>query len=63
MKNFISVGDTLTVTTPVAVASGEGVRLNSMFGIAANDAAGGGQVAINLTGVYDLPKVNRSGFA
>ena len=56
MKNFIAVGNTLTITASADVASGDGVLVGSLFGVAAWGAASGEQVEINLGGVYDLPK-------
>lgn len=59
MKNFVSQGNTLTFTngTGADVASGAGVLLGTAFGIAAGDVADGADGVLNLTGVYDLPKV------
>ena len=39
MKNFIQPGDSLTVSAPYAVTSGQGVLVGALFGIAAYDAA------------------------
>ena len=39
MKNFIQPGDSLTVSAPYAVTSGQGVLIGALFGIAAYDAA------------------------
>ena len=57
MKNFVSVGDTLTITAGADIASGAGVLVGSIFGVAAGAIANGADGTINLTGVYDLPKV------
>ncbi|MTH62105.1 DUF2190 family protein [Paracoccus litorisediminis] len=58
MKNFLAHGNALTVTnsTGAAVASGAGVLLGKMFGIAAGPIAAGAEGVINLEGVYELPK-------
>jgi predicted RecA/RadA family phage recombinase len=41
MKNFIQPGDSLTVSAPYAVTSGQGVLVGALFGIAAlGDASG-----------------------
>lgn len=56
MKNFIAVGDTLTITAGADIASGEAVLVGSLFGVAAGAIANGTEGVINLTGVYDLPK-------
>jgi predicted RecA/RadA family phage recombinase len=57
MKNFVQHGDTLTVIAPAAVGSGEGVLVGSIFGVAVTAAAGGADVPIKTTGVFDLPKI------
>lgn len=57
MKNFVSAGNTLTITAGADIASGAGVLLGSLFGVAAGAIANGAEGVINLTGVYDLPKV------
>lgn len=56
MKNFIAVGNALTITAPAALSSGDGVLLGAIFGVAAGNIADGAEGIINLTGVYDLPK-------
>ena len=57
MKNFVQPGNTITLTAPYAVASGDGLLVGSIFGIAAGDAALGDPVETALVGVYDLKKV------
>lgn len=57
MKNYVSSGATLTITAGADIASGAGVLAGSIFGVAAGDIALGAEGTINLTGVYDLPKV------
>jgi predicted RecA/RadA family phage recombinase len=57
MKNFVGVGNTLTITAGADIASGAGVLVGSLFGVAAGAIANGAEGVINLTGVYDLPKV------
>lgn len=57
MKTFIQNGDVITVTAPAGgVASGEGVVVGSLFGIATFTAAEGEPVEIATRGVYVLPK-------
>ncbi len=57
MKTFIQNGDVITVTAPTGgVASGDGVIVESLFGIAAFTAAEGEPVEIATRGVYELPK-------
>ena len=57
MKNFVAAGDTLTITAGADIASGDGVLVGSLFGVATGAIANGAQGVINLVGVYDLPKV------
>lgn len=57
MKNFVQPGNTLTLTAPYAVASGDGLLVGSMFGVAAGDAESGATVEAALTGLFDLTKV------
>lgn len=57
MKNFIAMGHALTITAGADIASGAGVVVNGLFGVAAGAIADGAQGVINLTGVYFLPKV------
>ena len=57
MKNYVDSGDTVTVTAPAAVASGEGILIGSMFGVAQNAAESGASLVIVTKGVFDLTKV------
>lgn len=57
MKNFVAVGDRLTITAGADIASGAGVLVGSLFGVAEAAIANGAEGAIVLTGIYDLPKV------
>ena len=57
MKNHIQKGDVLTVPAPAGgIASGEGVIVGNICGIAAEAAAVGDPVELVTTGVYQLPK-------
>lgn len=58
MRNFLARGDALTITntTGAAIASGEGVVLGSIFGVAAGPIPVNAEGVINVTGVYLLPK-------
>ncbi|WP_375455721.1 DUF2190 family protein [uncultured Methylobacterium sp.] len=58
MKNYVQKGDILTVTAPSDVASGDGVIVGAIFGIAGISALSGADVEIDVEGVYDLPKVS-----
>jgi len=57
MKTFIQNGDVIAVTAPAGgVASGDGVIVGALFGIAAFTAAEGEPAEIATRGVYVLPK-------
>ena len=56
MKNFVQDGRMMTVPAPYSVASGGGVLVGSLFGVAAYNAAEGAPVEIATGGVFDLPK-------
>jgi predicted RecA/RadA family phage recombinase len=57
MKNFVQTGDIISVPAPADTASGAGVLVGSLFGVAVNSALNGAPLNIALGGVYDLPKV------
>ena len=39
MKNYVQPGNTITLTAPYAVVSGEGLLVGSIFGVASGTAA------------------------
>lgn len=57
MQNYIQNGHVITVTTPAGgIASGDGLIVGSIFGIAAYSSAEGDPVELSTTGVFQLPK-------
>lgn len=58
MRNFVQTDDTITVTAPAAVASGDLVIIGTLAGVAVTDAASGAEVEIKTKGVFDLPKTS-----
>lgn len=55
MRNYVFEGQTLTVTAPYAVTSGQGVQVGAaLFGVAAFDAAISTSVEVAMSGVFDL---------
>lgn len=59
MKTYIQNGHVITVTTPVGgIASGDGLIVGNIFGIAAYSAAAGDPLDLATTGVYKLPKAS-----
>jgi len=63
MKNFVQPGDVISVTAPANVASGAGVLVGSIFGVAVNTAVSGDAVEIAVTGVFDLTKAGTQAWA
>jgi predicted RecA/RadA family phage recombinase len=56
MMNYVHRGDTLTVTAPYNVTSGQGALVGNIFGIAVNTASSGASLELQLVGVFDLAK-------
>lgn len=56
MKNFLHAGRTCTFVAPYAVASGAGLVVGSLFGVANTDAAQGAEVEGDVEGVFAFPK-------
>lgn len=61
MKTFEQRGETVTVTAPATVVSGQGVLVGDLFGAALSGAASGALVEIQTEGVVTLPKVSGTG--
>lgn len=58
MKNFVQSGDTLEITAPYDVASGSGVLVGKLFGIAVANIGSGKRGNVLRKGVFDHPKTN-----
>ena len=63
MQNFVQPGNTITLIAPYAVASGDGLLVGSIFGVASGTAALGEAVETAVEGVYDLKKVASQAWA
>jgi predicted RecA/RadA family phage recombinase len=63
MRNYIQPGDSITVTAAAIAASGEGVKMGNLFGVASGDAAMDDKLVLTTTGVFELPKVAANTFA
>lgn len=63
MKNYVQPGNTITLTAPYAVTSGDGLLVGSIFGVAAGNAILGDPVETAVEGVYDLKKVASQAWA
>lgn len=57
MKNYIQPGNTITLTAPYDVASGNGLLVGAIFGVATGAALNGAPIEAALVGVFDLTKV------
>lgn len=58
MKNYIQPGDVINVPAPANVASGAGVLVGTLFGVAAHSALSGDDVALKTHGVFEFPKTS-----
>jgi len=56
MKNYVQLGDNLTLPAPYAVASGGPALIGPIVGVASTDAAQGEDCAFVRVGVFNLPK-------
>jgi len=56
MKNYVQPGNTIPLTAPYDVASGDGLVVGAIFGVASGDAVNGQPVEAVLVGVFDLKK-------
>jgi len=63
MKNYVQPGNTITLTAPYDVASGDGLLVGAIFGIATSAAANGDPIEAALVGVFDLTKVGSQAWA
>jgi predicted RecA/RadA family phage recombinase len=57
MKTYVQPGNTITLAAPYAVASGDGLLVGSIFGVAIAAAALNDPVETIVDGVLDLKKV------
>lgn len=58
MINYVSEGNSLSVTAPYALLSGEGCKVGTLFGVAAADAAISTAVQIERVGVFKIKKTS-----
>ncbi|RZL33762.1 MAG: DUF2190 family protein [Rubrivivax sp.] len=54
MKNFVQPGNTITLVAPYDVASGAGLLVGLIFGLATNAALSGADIETVLEGVFDV---------
>lgn len=58
MNNYVQKGDVITVIAPGALASGAGVLVDAIFGVACTVAAQNTPVELNRQGVFTLLALN-----
>jgi predicted RecA/RadA family phage recombinase len=58
MKNYVQRGDTLDIVAAAAVSSGDVVIAGSIIGVANVDAEIGESFALDVVGVFTLPKTS-----
>ena len=63
MKNYVQPGNTITLTAPYDVASGDGLLVGAIFGVATGAAVSGDPIEAALVGVFDLTKVGSQAWA
>ena len=57
MKNFIQPGNSIDVALPADKVSGDGVRVLALFGVLVASGLSGEKRAIQVEGVFELPKL------
>ena len=63
MKTYVQPGNTITLTAPYDVTSGDGLLVGAIFGIASGDALTGAEVEVVTTGVFDVTKAASQAWA
>jgi predicted RecA/RadA family phage recombinase len=58
MKNFVQPGQVVTLTAPYDVASGGGLKVGGIVGVATFAAKAGEKVETKLDGVFDVAKTS-----
>ena len=61
MKSGTQEGNTLTLTAPLAVSSGGGALVGTIFGVAVADVANGAEGEFELVGCHDLASASGAG--
>jgi predicted RecA/RadA family phage recombinase len=56
MKSYIQPGHAITLAAPYDVASGDGLLVGAIFGVATHDALSGAEIEAQLTGVVEIAK-------
>jgi predicted RecA/RadA family phage recombinase len=56
MKNYLQLGDNITLPAPYDVVSGAGALIGSIFGVASTTEVSGADCSFVRVGVFTLPK-------
>lgn len=57
-KNYIQAGEVLTITAAADIASGDPVVIEDIVGVSLSDVPTGEAGAVQIIGVWNLPKVS-----
>jgi predicted RecA/RadA family phage recombinase len=57
-KNYIQPGEVLDVTLSATITSGSGLLVSKRLGVALTDGASGDTIAVQVKGVFNLPKLS-----
>ena len=63
MKNYIQPGHAIALAAPYDVASGDGLLVGAIFGVATHDALSGAEIEAQLVGVVEITKVGSQAWA
>ncbi len=63
MKNYIQMGDNLTLPAPYDVSSGDGALIGTIFGVASTSQLSGEDTSFVRVGVFALPKPGSQAWA
>jgi predicted RecA/RadA family phage recombinase len=56
-KNYIQPGEVLDVTLSATITSGSGLLVGVRLGVALSDGVSGDTIAVQVKGVFNLPKL------
>lgn len=56
-KNYSQHGNVLNYTAGASIDSGDAVLMGDTLGVALSDATSGDEIAVQIEGVFELPKV------
>ena len=62
-KNYVFHGQTIPVTLSGTVASGDGIVVGTLLGVALNSGGSGDTIQVAIEGVWDLPALEAANIA